>query len=127
MTEPIVRLRLLLVDDDEALLNSVRRLLAPRCDVHAVGGAKAALAALAVDSFDAVVTDLEMPGHNGLWLLMRVREQWPRVVRVMVSGGAPVSVQEHVRSGLVQCLFAKPYDVDGLLACIAAALASRGP
>ena len=70
------RMRILFVDDEPAILNSLRRIL--RCeqdvwDMTFLDCPHAALAELLRSDFDAVVTDVQMPGMDGLQLLQRLR------------------------------------------------------
>jgi len=53
-----------------------------------VDGGERALDALAAGSFDIVVSDMRMPGMDGVELLERVRQGWPATARVMLSGSA---------------------------------------
>jgi response regulator RpfG family c-di-GMP phosphodiesterase len=81
----------LLVDDDLALLEGLRRRLRRSFDVHLAGDGEAALAALrALPQCSVVVADMLMPGMKGTDLLARVREQYPDVVRVLLTGYADV-------------------------------------
>lgn len=69
-----VRLRVLLVEDSLVNREMERRLLEDEgFDVFAVSGAEQALTVLAEHAFDCIVTDIEMPGMNGLELTRRLR------------------------------------------------------
>jgi len=66
--------RVLLVDDDRQVLESVAAFLVDYgFEVTALGDAKAALELLAYHSFDVVLSDVAMPGMSGLQLLERIR------------------------------------------------------
>ncbi len=83
--------RILFVDDEPYILDAFRNLFR-RCrkdweTVCATSGAEA-LEALARASFDIAVCDMRMPGMDGAELLGRIREQHPRVVRIVMSGQA---------------------------------------
>lgn len=83
--------RILFVDDEEDVLAGLRtglRRARKRFDCEfAVGGAKA-LELLDEQSFDVIVSDMRMPGMNGVELLTRVSEEHPDVVRIVLSGEA---------------------------------------
>jgi HD-like signal output (HDOD) protein/CheY-like chemotaxis protein len=86
-----VKLAILFVDDDQYLLQSLRRHLHTMeaqwtCDF--VSDADAAIALVQTRTFDVVVTDLRMPGTDGAQLLKKVREVQPGAIRVILSGYA---------------------------------------
>lgn len=82
-------LRILFVDDDLAIHGAMRRLFhrhRDMWDIQFAAHGEAALAALAGGPVDLVISDLRMPGINGLELLERVRATDPAIVRVLMSG-----------------------------------------
>jgi HD-like signal output (HDOD) protein len=104
--------RILFVDDEPAVLEGLRNLLRKQRKVwkmtFALGG-KAALEELAQAPFDVVVSDMRMPGMDGAELLRRVKELYPGVARVVLSGHAD---QEMVARALpvAQQYLSKPCD-----------------
>jgi PAS domain S-box-containing protein len=76
--------------DDEPFIRSMATMLAHRVgyDATTVASTDEALAVLArsAASFTAVVTDLHMPGRDGLALAREVRERWPELPVVIVTG-----------------------------------------
>jgi DNA-binding NtrC family response regulator len=84
-------LRVMLVDDDPAVVRGMRRaLMTKRRDwqVTIQTGPAAALASLAREPIDVVVSDYEMPEMNGVELFRRIKRQYPTVLRVIASGKA---------------------------------------
>jgi EAL domain-containing protein (putative c-di-GMP-specific phosphodiesterase class I)/ActR/RegA family two-component response regulator len=78
--------RVLLTDDDQfTLIAHERALAAAGMDVVSVGDGDAAIARLG-DSFDCIVSDIHMPGLDGLQLLRRVRERDLDVPVILVTG-----------------------------------------
>lgn len=79
--------RILFVDDEPAVLDGIRTLLASQTDwqLAFATDAAAALAALAQAPFDMVIADMRMPGTDGVALLEAVRDQYPHVARVALS------------------------------------------
>jgi len=77
----------LLVDDDPAVARSLGRLLARWYEVQTCDGAAPALDALGEHHVDVVVSDFDMPGRTGAWLLREVARRYPTTGRVLVSGG----------------------------------------
>jgi response regulator RpfG family c-di-GMP phosphodiesterase len=81
----------LLVDDDLALLDGLRRRLRRSFDVHLAADGETALAALpTLPGCSVIVADMLMPGMRGTELLARVRDRYPDVVRVLLTGYADV-------------------------------------
>ena len=81
--------RLLFVDDEALVLSGLRRALhgmRQQWDMHFVDSAAAALQALDHESFDAIISDMRMPQMDGAQLLEQVKERYPSVVRIILSG-----------------------------------------
>lgn len=82
-------MRVLFVDDEVRVLEALERVL---FDIEAnwqtafASSAELAFAELAKHSYDVVVSDLRMSGVDGVALLTRVRELYPRTVRIVLSG-----------------------------------------
>jgi HD-like signal output (HDOD) protein len=85
--------RVLFVDDEPAILAGLRRMLFPlRHEIQsefAESGAEA-LARVAVEPFDIVVTDLRMPVMDGPTLLAQLQRLHPHIIRLALSGHADV-------------------------------------
>ena len=81
--------RVLFVDDEPHLLDGLRGRLWRNRDewqMEFVSSGKAALEALARTSFDIVVTDIRMPAMDGATLLGLVRDRYPQIIRIALSG-----------------------------------------
>jgi HD-like signal output (HDOD) protein/ActR/RegA family two-component response regulator len=81
--------RILFVDDEPRVLEGLRRLLRVyrhEWEMVFVQGGEAALSELEASPFDVVVSDMRMPGMDGLALLGRVQERFPDVLRIVLSG-----------------------------------------
>jgi putative two-component system response regulator len=113
--------RLLFVDDEPRVLDALQRMLRAQRDVWDmtfVDRPEAALELLAGEDFDAVVSDVRMPGMSGLDLLCRIKES-PRnrdVVVVMLTGDADSDLKRKALEGGATDLLGKPVERDDLLA-----------
>jgi HD-like signal output (HDOD) protein len=112
--------RVLFVDDEPRILEGLRRML--RSQRHAwemafAPGGEAALALMEASAFDVIVSDMRMPGMDGATLLCRVREQYPQVVRIVLSGHTELSTALRVVPVAHQFL-AKPCDAEMLRVAI---------
>ncbi len=79
---------ILFVDDEPNVLQALKRMLRTATEWHLefAEGGEAALAILRSRNIDVVVTDMRMPGMDGAELLARVRDAWPGVTRIVLSG-----------------------------------------
>ena len=85
------RKRILFVDDERNILQGLQDLLRKQrkeWDMAFALGSQAALDELAQAPFDVVVSDMRMPGMDGAELLARIKEQYPSVARIVLSGHA---------------------------------------
>lgn len=81
--------RVLFVDDEPALLDGLRgrlRSLRSQWEMVFVESASRAITELELGAFDVVVSDVRMPGMDGVQLLATVAERWPATVRIVLSG-----------------------------------------
>ncbi len=109
--------KILLVDDDEAILEGYRRNLRKHFDLDVAMDGAAALKRLASETPYAVIAaDMHMPGLSGLELLRQVRELSPETTRIMITGDADQrTAADAVNHGQVFRFLAKPCDPAGLI------------
>lgn len=112
-------LRILFVDDDLAIHSAMRRLFHRHrgmCDIQFAGHADEALAALAGGPVDLVISDLRMPGTNGVELLAKIRAADPSIVRVLMSGS--LSPDDLRDPSVADAILEKPCPARELLALV---------
>ncbi|MBN1483554.1 MAG: response regulator [Chloroflexia bacterium] len=111
--------KILVVDDDPIILESLRRLLEKRgYGVEAASTAADALRVLEAKRCDLVLTDLSMPGMDGMALLRRIKEQSPHIPVVMLTAYASTeTVIQALREG-VNDFLTKPAKVNELLGIV---------
>ncbi|SRR5579883_632582 len=81
--------RILFVDDEPNVLDGLQRMLRSQrkeWDMVFVGSGAEAIAALSQQVYDVIVTDVRMPEMDGSRLLEYVRQHFPRMVRIVLSG-----------------------------------------
>ncbi len=118
-------IRILVAEDDEQMLDLLQRVLGDEgYDVTAVRNGALALARLdEKPSFDLVLTDLRMPGLDGMELLRRaMARQLRQPVILMTAFGSIESAVEAMREGAYHYL-AKPVDIEDLLEIVGSAAA----
>lgn len=111
--------RLLIADDDDELRAILRKVLTREgYEVHTVGDGDAAMRLLDAGAFDFLVSDIQMPGMDGLAVLAGARARHPGLRIVLITAYA--SILEHnqaVALGAVECL-SKPFKIPELLALL---------
>jgi len=114
-SEPSLK-RILFVDDEQPVLDSLRdalRRYRHQWRIRFATGGEAALAALAAEPADVVVSDIQMPGMNGATLLSRIQDRYPATIRIVLSGYADCEIVARAAPAAHRIL-AKPCDVDAL-------------
>ena len=102
-------IRIIFVDDDPFLLQAQRRMLwgVKAWKSEFVDSGEKALAKMAKQPFDVIVSDMRMPIMDGLELLTEVQKLYPRTVRIILSG--QTEQEEEIRAfGPAQRYLSKP-------------------
>jgi CheY-like chemotaxis protein len=115
---------ILLVDDDPGVRYALTEVLADRgYHVVAVDSGLRALAALA--GVDVVVTDLSMPGMDGLELVTQIAARAPELPVILLTAHSSENLVRIASSrGACSCL-SKPFDIDEIARVIECALTMR--
>ncbi|WP_248749903.1 HD domain-containing phosphohydrolase [Pseudomonas sp. MWU15-20650] len=106
----------LLVDDEESILNSLRRLLRgqPYELVLATSGAQA-LEIMASRPIDLVMSDARMPGMDGATLLAEVHRLYPTTSRILLTGYADLTtIIKAINEGQIHRYISKPWNDEEL-------------
>lgn len=108
---------LLLVDDEENVLNSLVRLLRPlNCSVETALSGEEALEKMALFTPDMIISDVKMPGMDGVQLLSTVALDYPDTERVLLTGYSDIeSAIEAINVGGVSHYVQKPWDGPSLI------------
>ncbi|MCX7805028.1 MAG: response regulator, partial [Planctomycetota bacterium] len=119
--------KILIVEDDPGVRRVLEfRLKASGNRVTAVDCGREALAAIEREPFDIVLTDLCMPGMDGIALLKEVKRLCPDVqVIILTAYGTLDTAIEALRDAQAFDYISKPVDIDALNSRIQAALAAR--
>ena len=120
--EPREQPTLLVVDDERGPRESLRVILSPRYDVKTAVDAASALEILGTQEVELVTVDLNMPGMKGDELVQIIRERFPQVQIIIITGFATLETAvDAVRRGVCDYL-TKPFDVVQVNAAVARAL-----
>jgi CheY-like chemotaxis protein len=117
---------ILIVDDDGDLIHLLGILLRSEgATVVAAASAREAVAVLERQPIDVLVSDINMPAEDGIWLIKKIRKSFRAVARrliaVAVTGEVKPGIREQALSGGFDAFVAKPIDLSILLEKIATA------
>ncbi|WP_300459005.1 response regulator [Desulfobacula sp.] len=121
------KIKLLLVDDEKAFLDTITKRLEKReVTVSAVYSGKDALVELENNkTIEAVVLDVKMPGMDGIQTLVEIKKEFPLVEVIMLTGHATVETAiDGMKMGAFDYLM-KPCDIDVLVSKVEAAVEKK--
>jgi two-component system sensor histidine kinase/response regulator len=120
--------RVLIVDDDPALLDALSETLVLRMgpiNIDTCSNAASALKNVARNDYDTIISDIKMPGMDGLALVHRVQEMVPDVPTLLITGHGELDLAiQALRAGAFD-LVQKPLDRDHLIAALSRAIETR--
>ncbi|MBR9984956.1 MAG: response regulator, partial [Desulfosarcina sp.] len=98
--------KIMVVDDEASICNNVEKILKKsNYAVTRAASAKEALDMLAKESFSLLISDIVMPGMNGLELLKMVKKEWPVTKAVMMTAYASTDTAvKAIRMGALEYL-----------------------
>ncbi len=114
---------LLVVDDDNMIRETLHDLFLNTHECHTADRAEQALAFLEFESYDAVLTDLDMPGLSGRELLHHIKQNHPTTPVIVISG---ITGGEEARALIEMGAFAyfsKPFKLEEIEAAVDKAVA----
>lgn len=128
--------RILIVDDEDSILKSLKRLLrlAPcsygnksfELEVDAFNSPESALEAAKHDEYDLFMSDYRMPGMDGIEFLMAAKAIQPDAARLILSGYADLNaLVRAVNEVGIERFIGKPWNDYDLMSAIGQALAHR--
>jgi CheY-like chemotaxis protein len=113
--------RVLFVEDDALLRTIYRRQTQGIFDVEIVAGPEEALAAIRDGDYAVIVSDLAMPGMDGLAVAQKARQIAPRAILIILSAHADWQHGDPP-DGLLFCVLTKPCPRERLLATLEEAI-----
>ena len=102
--------RVLIVDDEQTILSCLREMFGLDYTIFTAPDAREALAILEREPMDVIVSDYNMPGMDGLSLLIEVKRRYPTLIRVLMTAYADMQlVIRAMNEGEIHRFIAKPY------------------
>ena len=113
----------MIVDDESSVRNLLCSILSERCECFTAESAEKALTRLRDDSFDLVISDINMGGMSGLELVSRVVASTPDTVVMVISGNESVDSPIAALRGGAFDYIKKPFDIEQVEMAVDRALA----
>ena len=119
--------RVLFVDDEQRVLNSMRALFRRDYDLHLTTSGAEAVRLCREHDVDVIVADQRMPGMTGVDVLGAVKEGAPRTVRILLTGYADLdAIEGSINVGEVFRFLSKPCPPDTLRETLRLAIQAAG-
>ncbi|MBX2875544.1 MAG: response regulator [Saprospiraceae bacterium] len=107
--------QILYVDDEEDNLIAFKAVFRRHFQVHLAQSGQDALALLDQQNIDLIISDQRMPKMTGVELLEQVRERFPDIIRMVLTGYSDVqAIIDAINKGKIYHYITKPWDVDEL-------------
>jgi len=124
--DPQTKGRILVVDDEAVIREGIRRILGGEgYQVDTSGSGRLALEKVQEESYDVVITDLKMPGMDGMEVLKAIKILQPEVPVIIITGYATVETAvEAMKSGAFDYI-SKPFTAEQIIEKAKAAVSQR--
>lgn len=117
--------RILIVDDEQIIRDMFSAFLEQKYSCETAASCDEALAHLATDPYALVMSDIQMPGRNGVELLRETRNRYPDTAVIMISGiDRPQRIRDAMQLGAIDYL-TKPCELEVLGFSVERALERR--
>ena len=109
-------MKILVVDDEDIVLESCQAVFELEgFEVMLVPSADKAIEAMKNDNFALLLIDVKMPKHDGMYLMEKIKEQWPNIPIIVMSGYYTTeTIKEAFKMGAANFI-AKPFEPDELV------------
>ncbi|HFB66583.1 MAG TPA: sigma-54-dependent Fis family transcriptional regulator [Aeromonadales bacterium] len=112
----IARASILVVDDEQRALESIERILSDRFEVHTAINFQEAEQLLKTQWIQVILCDQRMPEKSGVEFLQQIRESYPDVIRMIISGYSDANdIIDAVNKGGIYQYISKPWHPDELI------------
>jgi putative nucleotidyltransferase with HDIG domain len=118
------RFKILCVDDEPNILSALRRMfMLAGFEVEEASSGAEALQKLEQKEFHLILSDMQMPEMNGADFLAQVRQRWPKVMRLMLTGTADLKAAiSAINEGEIYRYLTKPWNDEEVVSTVKAAL-----
>jgi DNA-binding NtrC family response regulator len=122
----MTRKKILVIDDEDIVRTSCNRTLSPGgFEVKLAINGQEGLRMLTNENFDLVLTDLKMPDMDGIEVLRQIKQDWPDVEVIIITGYQTVDTAvKAIKLGAFDYI-EKPFTPDALITAVSKALAPK--
>jgi DNA-binding NtrC family response regulator len=122
----MIKAKILVVDDEEIVLRSCRKILgSDKYDIFTALSGQEAFDLLAKEPIDIVITDIKMPGMDGMEVLNRIKKDYPDILVIMITGYSTVqSAVQAMKLGAFDYI-PKPFTPDEVQVVVEKALEKK--
>jgi DNA-binding NtrC family response regulator len=120
--------KILIIDDDAALLEALPETIRSRMatlEVEVTDSPKTALTRIAATDYDAIISDIRMPGMDGLVLLQKIKALRPDTPTLLITGHGEHNLVVKALRGGAYDFIEKPIDREYLIASLTRAIQTR--
>ena len=112
---------LLVIDNDRIIRETLQRVFSSIYDCHISDGSEHVLKILDTSEYDAIITDVSMPGVDGLQVLKRIQARHNKTPVIVISGNGDQFKDLFLEMGAF-AYFTKPFLIDDLESAVEQAL-----
>ena len=112
--------RLLIVDDEQKIINALKRILRKESfECFFAMNGKEALSIIENNEIHVILSDLDMPGMDGIALLKKVKKRYPDIIRLILSGRSDSqTVLNAVNDGNILRYITKPWNAKEIISIL---------
>ncbi len=121
------KISILYVDDEEDNLTTFKSVFRREYNIFLAKSGEEALSVLGEQHVDLIITDQRMPEMSGIDLLIKIVDDYPNVLRIILTGYSDVNdVIMAINSGKIHSYITKPWNKEDLKSSIDKVLAKNG-
>ena len=119
-------MKILVVDDEDIVLESCQAVLElDGFEAQFAPSADKALEAMKNNRFDLLLIDVKMPKKDGMYLMGKIKEQWPDMPIIVMSGYYTTETIQEAMSVGATTFIAKPFEPDELVETVRKVIAKE--
>lgn len=111
--------KILVIDDDTIMRGTLVDILSSQnYNVMEASNGVEAIKKISKEHFDMIVTDILMPEMDGIELILEIKEKYPNMPIMAISGGGFISAENYLKAAMelgANSMVVKPFDIDNFI------------